>query len=275
MHLILDLPLLLLLSVTLVQRCSTKASITETCHEIDNNIDKNYLSVSSRIEQANKNAGKSNRGFTIVDGDIAVNTGLQNADQCTSKTCKWPRKSNGKVYVPYVLNWQYTPSEKHIIESGLKSFTNLTCIQFVPHKNEKDFIHIMPNKGCYSHVGRQGGEQRLSLKSNLCIDFGVVQHELLHALGFHHEHSRSDRDKHVKILYENIEPEAEDNFQKYVTNNLNTSYDYNSVMHYVRDAFSKNGKPTIVPIPRSDVPIGLAKEMSKNDILRVKRLYCH
>ncbi|KAI5616977.1 six-cysteine containing astacin protease 1 precursor [Silurus asotus] len=39
-------------------------------------------------------------------------------------------------------------------------------------------------------------------------------------------------------------------------------------------AFSKNKKPTILPIPDNNVPIGLATEMSCNDILRVKRLYC-
>ncbi|KAF5897882.1 high choriolytic enzyme 1-like, partial [Clarias magur] len=223
-----------MLSITLVQRCSTKALVNEAREEIENNIDKNknYFSVSARIERANKNAGKSNRGFTIVNGDIAVNTGLQNADRCTSDKCKWPRRSNGKIHVPYILSWRYTRSEKRVIISGLQSFTNLTCIQFVPHTNEKDFIHIVPDRGCYSHVGRQGGEQMLSLKSNKCVYFGIVQHELLHALGFQHEHSRSDRDKHVKILYDNIEPKAEENFQKYDTNNLNTSYDYNSVMHY-------------------------------------------
>lgn len=35
--------------------------------------------------------------------------------------------------------------------------------------------------------------------------YGTVQHELFHALGFHHEHCRWDRDDHVIINYENIE----------------------------------------------------------------------
>ena len=33
---------------------------------------------------------------------------------------------------------------------------------------------------------------------------GIVPHELLHALGFYHEHTRSDRDQLVKINWEYI-----------------------------------------------------------------------
>lgn len=44
-----------------------------------------------------------------------------------------------------------------------------------------------------------------------------------------------------------------------------------SVNH--RYAFSKNGKPTIIPIPNSDVSIGRATQMSPTDIRRVNRLY--
>ncbi|PWS22732.1 hypothetical protein DKP78_16835, partial [Enterococcus faecium] len=78
---------------------------------------------------------------------------------------------------------------------------------------------------------------------------------------------------HVRIIYENIIPDKKDNFKKINTNNLGTPYDYGSVMHYSRFAFSRNGQPTIVPIPDSNVAIGRATEMSKWDIDRINRLY--
>ena len=37
-----------------------------------------------------------------------------------------------------------------------------------------------------------------------CKNRGHVTHELMHALGFFHEHTRPDRDKFVKILWDNI-----------------------------------------------------------------------
>lgn len=57
---------------------------------------------------------------------------------------------------------------------------------------------------CYSWVGRQGGSQVVSLSRSGCLYHNTVQHELLHALGFNHEQTRSDRDNHIRVLWENI-----------------------------------------------------------------------
>uniref|UniRef100_A0ABM0MSC4 Metalloendopeptidase n=1 Tax=Saccoglossus kowalevskii TaxID=10224 RepID=A0ABM0MSC4_SACKO len=60
---------------------------------------------------------------------------------------------------------------------------------------------------CCSFVGRRGtGAQAISIGKN-CDKFGVVVHELGHVVGFWHEHTRPDRDDHVAIQTEYIQPE--------------------------------------------------------------------
>ncbi len=58
---------------------------------------------------------------------------------------------------------------------------------------------------CSSHVGRQRGPQNISI-APACEHKGVVMHELFHALGRWHEHSRADRDNYIKVNQENILP---------------------------------------------------------------------
>ncbi|XP_051238549.1 high choriolytic enzyme 1-like [Dicentrarchus labrax] len=230
-------------------------------------------SVSERIEETNTNIVGSLDGL-FLEGDIVYDSESErNADPCTSHNCKWDQASDGLVYVPYVIANDYSSRERAVIERGLQSFHSVSCIRFVPRASERDYIHIQSLDGCFSYVGRRFNEQALSLKRQGCLYHDVVQHELLHALGFKHEQCRSDRDQHIRILWENVIPGWEYAFDKINTLNQGTPYDYNSVMQYSKYAFSKNNQPTMVPIPDSNVDFGTATEMSQNDITRLNRLY--
>uniref|UniRef100_A0AAR2JRY1 Metalloendopeptidase n=1 Tax=Pygocentrus nattereri TaxID=42514 RepID=A0AAR2JRY1_PYGNA len=208
----------------------------------------------------------------LTEGDIAIDN-ERNADPCTSSGCMWPKYSDGKVYVPYVIANHYSSRELQIIQRGLDSFSSMSCIRFKRRSNERDYLSIESRGGCYSFVGRRGYAQTVSLDRNGCIYHNTVQHELLHALGFNHEQTRNDRDNHIRVVWENIIDNMKHNFNKINTLNQGTPYDYNSVMQYHRTAFSKNGQPTMVPIPNSNVAIGQATQMSQNDITRLNRLY--
>jgi hypothetical protein len=65
------------------------------------------------------------------------------------------------------------------------------------------------------------------------FQLGIPVHEIGHALGLFHEHSRQDRDTYVSIVDTNIESTA---LTEYIVVNMSTSlgvdYDYGSIMHY-------------------------------------------
>ncbi|XP_059214598.1 hatching enzyme 1.2-like [Centropristis striata] len=230
--------------------------------------DPNGPDVTSRILEANKDISRD-----LVEGDVVLSK-KRNAMKCWSGYCKWPKSYNGLVEVPYSFSDYFYDSEKASIEQAMETFHEKTCIRFVPHRGQSDYLQIESELGCWSTIGRDGGQQVVSLSVYGCLDRGVVQHELLHALGFHHEHTRSDRDQYVRINWGNVPSGQAVNFHKADTNNLNTPYDYSSLMHYGRTAFaSVYGEETITPIPDSSVPIGQREEMSDIDIIRINRLY--
>ncbi|XP_067453175.1 low choriolytic enzyme-like isoform X1 [Thunnus thynnus] len=255
------------------QSFTVQASFEKSDESSGNTIEDDDFSVSTLLEKANANLGKDLDEPLVMFGDIAVPTGLGNADPCTARGCLWPKASDGNVYVPYRISNQYSRRERDVIIRGLRSFAQSTCVRFTPVNRQRDFVDIQSRSGCYSFVGRRGNSQIVSLSRQGCVFHQIVQHELLHALGFNHEQTRSDRDRHVRILLQNVIRGQEHNFRRIRTNNLGTPYDYSSVMHYGRYAFSRNREPTIVPIPNSNVAIGRAVQMSRVDILRVNRLY--
>ena len=60
----------------------------------------------------------------------------------------------------------------------------------------------------------------------------------MHVLGFSHEQNRRDREKYIRINYENIRPGVRRNFEIFPDGLLCSHYDYCSVMHYSSTAFS-------------------------------------
>ncbi|XP_053564875.1 embryonic protein UVS.2-like, partial [Bombina bombina] len=207
----------------------------------------------------------------IYQGDIAFKVG-RNAYSCTD--CLWPKSSSGIVNVPYVLSSDYSDSDISIITAAMQEFMTLTCVNFVSRSVETDYLDIKPNDGCWSFIGMTHGVQTVSLSQGGCIRHGTVQHELNHALGFLHEQCRSDRDDYVTIMTQYISPDKMGNFNKENTNNLGIEYDYSSVMHYSRYAFSNTpGQATIVPKPDPNVPIGQSYGLSSLDVSKINRLY--
>nr|XP_019934162.1 PREDICTED: high choriolytic enzyme 1-like [Paralichthys olivaceus] len=221
------------------------------------------LPVSELLWKANRDVVRREDEPLVIDDIAYDNENERNSDPCVTNGCMWPSSADGNVYVPYTIASHY------YLSSGLKDCSEKELflpVLFI-------IIFFFNICSCYSYVGRRGYAQTLSLDRQGCLYHSTVQRELLHALGFHHEQCRSDRDQYIRILWENIQPGLEYAFDKIDTLNMDTPYDYSSVMQYERFAFSANNKATMVPIPNTNVELGMSSQMSSNDILRLNRLY--
>ncbi|ODM90602.1 Protein SpAN [Orchesella cincta] len=158
----------------------------------------------------------------------------------------------------------------------------LPCVKFwvwpkgrAPLKYKETFIHVMKSgNGCSSHVGKKpSGSQKMKLDSK-CMKLGTIIHEMIHALGFHHEQSRPDRDDYVEVNFDNIREGKQNNFKKYDYNEVSTfgvPYNPKSITQYSSKAFSANGEPTILTI--NGKRISNSKRLQKTDIIKLKRMY--
>ena len=122
-------------------------------------------------------------------------------------------------------------------------------------------------------MGRIGGPQPISIGTG-CEIVGIVMHEIFHALGRWHEHSRPDRDNYVTIHLENVQSNHHKNFATLaIAKTQDVPYDYMSLMHYSAYAFSKNGLPSIVPKTQVRTQLGQRRGFTKKDLEHVRKLY--
>jgi len=186
---------------------------------------------------------------------------------------RWTKDGNGIPQVPYVF---LDNVDQDDVRRALKHWESHTCIQFFETDYEdQPHLQFHIDNGCWSYVGMlyYYNGQKISIGQG-CNSLGTVVHEVGHALGFHHEQSRSDRDGHVIVLEENIQDGKAHNFDKENDNNYNVSYDYSSNMHYGESYFTKNGKPTLITIdPLAQELIGSRSGLTHRDKLLANRMY--
>lgn len=128
----------------------------------------------------------------------------------------------GYVNIPKLSKWtskeiafaihQDLPNPERVFRV-IEYFNNNTPVRFVHLKNQNESIVFAPSEVplCLSYVGRIGGHQPIFLDDR-CGEREIT-HEVMHALGFIHEHSRPDRDQFVRVNWQNIEPDKQEQFE--------------------------------------------------------------
>jgi hypothetical protein len=133
---------------------------------------------------------------------------------------------------------------------------------------------IFDGDGCYSSLGKTGGQQYISLQKNGCLYSGTIHHQFMHAAGFALENNRSDRDNHVDILWDNILQDWKSQYEKTNPNGygLQSNYNYYSIMHYPYNAPGAN-KPAFRPNVDTN-RMGNGNVLTPTDLEKLRILYC-
>ncbi|XP_055350885.1 zinc metalloproteinase nas-14-like [Paramacrobiotus metropolitanus] len=199
----------------------------------------------------------------------------------------WP---NDGQQIPYELTG-FNDEQRTTIEGAVQTleWRSNGCVTFRKRTaTQNEYILIQHHTGlvpiCKADIGRiTGRPTRVKLHSR-CLSPGIIQHEIMHALGFLHEHSRPDRDEHISIIPGNmVSGVHEINYQKLPEmDTFGLPYDVESLMHYGPKSLSKSpDKPAIVskviPAPRwmgqqiSLTPLDVAKLQAAYNCSRTER----
>ncbi|MDB6064201.1 MAG: Peptidase astacin [Pedosphaera sp.] len=156
-------------------------------------------------------------------------------DKYSRKPLPWP----GGI-VPYDIS-KLTEPQQALALRAMKRWTDTGAdITFIPRTTEVEYVNFTGKTDAGNNTSLVGFQKGVRTDINITAFWWrqaewMPAHELGHALGFFHEHSRWDRDDYITVHYENIKPGRQSDYDWVPRTNWivsSTAYDYRSIMHY-------------------------------------------
>ncbi|GAU90863.1 hypothetical protein RvY_03222-2 [Ramazzottius varieornatus] len=168
------------------------------------------------------------------------------------------------------------------------------CVRFVPYSslNYSDYISVTPLEdagtlryGCWSFPGRvsnQNGRGQFIGVSRGPRGCATNQREIMkvlsHVLGFRMVQNRPDRDKYIKINYENLAAEWRviDPYRKYLESQVyyrSLPFDYRSITFHPPTKFSRDGMSPVYELLDPSAHIGVQPYLSRWDCVGITTIY--
>jgi len=218
------------------------------------------ISTKEDQEKADQEAEQEKKDLSSGDGDGGKSF-------ASGSHIKWPGNT---LYfdLSEISWWRFITKSK--IRGALEDLQEAVggCVKFKERESGPRVEVQMKDSGCHSQVGYMAPHtpnkvQVLNLGGG-CRSRGIIQHEFMHALGFYHMQSRSDRDNYVTIHENNIKGGQRMNFHKFspsAIKHFGLPFDYASIMMYKGTAMSR---------PRGAMTIE-AKDKSKQKVMGQRR----
>ncbi|HVI47222.1 MAG TPA: M12 family metallopeptidase [Chitinophaga sp.] len=197
--------------------------------------------------------------YSLINGESVFQSDILLPQEFVSTT---PAKTEGTGFseasrhwpsdtLVYQLDSTLNTQQKNDVAKAMKMWSDSTPVRFRVRKTkETAYVLIRNSSGNSATLGYTGRLQYVNIARSQ--EVGRYAHELGHALGLFHEHTRKDRDDYVIIDFDNIQAGYEHNYDIYSGYDTSKGFevdtlDFGSVMMYGSYYFAIDGsKPTMM-----------------------------
>ncbi|EYC26640.1 hypothetical protein Y032_0010g882 [Ancylostoma ceylanicum] len=204
------------------------------------------------------------------------------------------RSAGSSEIINYYFDYKMEQTKKDLFRKAAKAWEDYTCVEF--KEDNKRASNPMFVRGDYDcSFNKSPGEGTGHILSVGCGYFGGAAHEVGHALGLIHTHTRYDRETYLTVNSTNVEREFRESYEDDIKDLKETQikkqaedykrvqygkseiesdyygvpYDYGSIMHYG----TADVNPSMIPTDKNHKRTMGSQFISFTDLLEVNKRY--